>query len=153
MRERCGGFRTLGPLRGQKHLTLESCLRTASFRSQTICSLDKPPKSRSQSRRFIFLLPRQGLADGLRAALCARYDDTRAAPPVVGCLFPTALLKIERGEVVERRGHIGMVRAERFLTDGKSALIERLCLLVAAHVLMEPREIVERRSHRWMGRA
>src|SRR5262249_56994421 len=45
--------------------------------------------------------------------------------------------------VLHVAGDIPMLRAERFLEDGKSALVERLRIRVPALFGVEPREVVE----------
>jgi hypothetical protein len=67
--------------------------------------------------------------------------------------------KIERGEVVERRAHVAVVKPQRFLAESKGCACTRarprrsgpasqgLGLAVAALVLVERGEAVERGSH------
>ena len=51
---------------------------------------------------------------------------------------------VQRRQVVEDRGHVGMVRAERLLADRQRALVERLGLGVAALVVVQRRQVVQR---------
>lgn len=44
-----------------------------------------------------------------------------------------ALALVQPGQVVERVSHVGMFGSQRFLADGKAALLERLDLPVAAY--------------------
>ena len=51
------------------------------------------------------------------------------------------------GQVVEGRGHIGVVCAERLLPDRQRALVERLGVGVLALVLVHDGQVVEGRGH------
>src|ERR1700724_3778276 len=93
---------------------------------------DKPPNPRAFLLRFTFSLPRQGLTEVERAALCAPDYDARAAPPEVRGARPVVLHKIQRGEVVEVCADGGVVGAQRRLVDRQRAPVERLGLAVAA---------------------
>ena len=67
--------------------------------------------------------PQRFLADG-EGALVERLG-LRVAPLVV----------VERRQVVEAGGGVGVVGPQRFLADGEGALVERLGLRVAALVV------------------
>ena len=54
-----------------------------------------------------------------------------------------ALGLVQRGQVVERGGDIGVIGAERLLADRESALVERLGVGVAALGLVQHGQIVE----------
>ena len=60
---------------------------------------------------------------------------------------------VQPREVVQARGHIGMIRAEGLLPDRQGALVERLGLRVVALGVVQQREVVQAPGHIGMIRA
>ena len=58
-----------------------------------------------------------------------------------------ALGVVEQSQVVQARGHIGMIRAERLLVNRQRALVQRLGLRVLALGEVEPSQVVAARGY------
>ena len=56
------------------------------------------------------------------------------------------LVIVKKRQIVQRLSDIGMIGAERFLSDRQRALVERLGVGVATLASVKPRQIVQRRG-------
>ena len=152
LRQRGGGLRSDDPLSGLEHLACQARVHAAPFRREAMLRLEKAPETMAFPLRLTFALSCHGLAEIVAAAPGAADDDTCATPPEVGGARPVALHKVERGQVVERQAHVGVVGAQRFLADAEGASVVCLRLGVAALLEIQVGQVVERRTHiGWSG--